>query len=74
MNVIVYTSKTCAPCNSVYKYLDSKGVEYSTRDIEHHMWADQVLKLVGRLTTPVTVINGVPVIGLNYGRIAELLK
>lgn len=74
MSVIVYTSKTCGPCASIKRYLDHKQIDYSARDIEHHKWADQVQKLTGQLIVPVTVIDGTPVTGLNYSRIAELLK
>ena len=72
--IIVYTSKSCGPCHSLKRYLDHKGVQYSVRDIEHQKWADQVLKLTNQLIVPVTVINDVPVVGLNYSKIAELLK
>jgi glutaredoxin len=74
--MIVYTSKTCAPCSSLKKFLDHKGVEYRLLDIdEDPVHAHTVLKLTGTLTVPVTVIEGhPPITGLNYSGIAKALK
>lgn len=71
--VIIYSSETCAPCVSLKKYFDNKGVAYKVLDVKHKTHADKLLKLTGRLVVPVTVINNEPVLGLNYRRISELL-
>lgn len=72
--ITVYTSKTCSPCSSLKRYLDHKGVEYQTKDIDDPAYAQQVLDISGQLIVPLTVINDVPVVGLNYSKIASLLN
>lgn len=74
--MIVYTSKTCAPCASLKKYLDHKGVEYRLLDIdEDPVHATTVIRLTGQLTVPVTVIEGhPPIIGLNYSAISKAIS
>lgn len=75
MNVIVWSSKTCAPCTSLYKYLDHKGIKYDVRDIDKSpVYANQVVKHTGSLIVPVTMINNRVIRGLNYGAINEALR
>lgn len=73
--MIVYSSERCAPCASLKKYLDHKGVNYRVLDIdEDPIHAATVLKLTGKLTVPVTVVEGhAPVVGLNYAAISKLI-
>lgn len=73
MKAVVYTSKTCAPCSSLKKYLDHKGIEYELRDIEMPRWAHIVNTLTGRVIVPVTVLNGHIITGLNYSAIAKAI-
>ena len=72
--IVVYSSTTCAPCKSLYRFLDHKNVAYQKRDIIEPEHAKEVLSITGQLIVPVTVINETPVVGLNYGKIAELLN
>lgn len=72
--VVVYTSKTCAPCGSLKKYLEHKGIDYTLRDIENPRWARTVQNLTGSLIVPVTVIDDHIIQGLNYRGIAEAIN
>lgn len=74
--MVVYSSKTCAPCASLKKFLDHKGVEYRVLNIdEDPIHAQTVQKLTGNLIVPVTVLEGhPPITGLNYMGITKMLK
>lgn len=74
--MIIYSSKTCAPCSSLKKFLDHKGVAYRVLDIDADpVHAATVMKLTGRLVVPVTVLEGYPPItGLNYPGITKMLR
>jgi glutaredoxin len=61
---------------SLKKFLDHKGVTYRVLDIdEDPIHAQTVLNLTGKLTVPVTVIEGQqPITGLNYSGISKALR
>lgn len=73
MKAIIYTTKTCAYCGGVKKWLDSKGVEYTEKNAEDMDVLREVLKLSGVATVPQTVINGKVIVGPNYGALAEAI-
>ena len=56
------------------QYLTSRGIAYTYKDItlDAQAW-QEFLELGGRLVTPVTVIDGEPVVGFNRQRLAQLL-
>lgn len=74
--VIVYSQNQCKYCGVVKNYLADKGVQYEERnlndpekgteyDVEHMEY--------GFSSVPVTVIDGVPVVGFDLRRLNELL-
>lgn len=72
--MIVYSSETCAPCLSLKKYLDHKGIEYRVLDADEPEHAAMLIQLTGRRVVPTTVIEGhPPIVGLNYGAINKAL-
>jgi glutaredoxin 3 len=78
-NITVYTTNTCAYCVMVKKYLDSKGQNYQTVNLDEHPEERQkVIELSGAQTVPVTVIsneNDTPniTIGWNPGKLAAAI-
>lgn len=73
--VKVYSFEGCPWCTKVKKYLEARGVEYETRDIEvNPEYADECEKISGDLTVPVTTIDGKNfVLGFDKRKIDELL-
>lgn len=58
MQITVYTRTLCAYCGMVKRYLDSKGNEYNSINLdEHPELAEEVLRKSGALTVPVTVVT-----------------
>lgn len=72
--ITVYTTPTCRYCPLVKRYLDGKGIEYQTVDIEADREAAQMLWDKGYRSVPVTSDGVTFVTGPNYGAIAELIK
>jgi len=74
MKVVVYTTKTCAKCPIVKSWLRNKGVEYSERDLtEDNTEQQRIIEATSSMTVPVVEVDGSFVVGLNFGRLAELL-
>ncbi len=73
--VKVYSFEGCPWCSKVKKYLEARGVEYETRDIEEsEEAAKECQKISGDLAVPVTTIDGVNyVVGFDKKKIDELL-
>lgn len=72
--MIVYSSDSCAPCISLKRYLDHKGVDYRILNADEPIHAETLIKLTGKRIVPTTVIEGhPPIIGLNYSSIAKAL-
>ena len=70
----LYKSPTCAYCPQVMKYLDTKGVEYTTVDITEDREAAQLLWDKGFKTVPVTTDGETYVAGPKWGEIAKLIR
>ena len=74
--MVVYTSKTCAPCTSLKRFLDHKGYDYRILDIDddaEHLV--NLLKITGRKIVPTTIIEGhQPIVGLNYSAINKAMQ
>lgn len=79
-NITVYTTTHCAFCMMVKKYLEAKGQEYTTINLDEQPDArEKVEKLSGVQTVPVTVFektNADPaiVIGWNPNQIDEAIN
>jgi len=60
-------------CEKVKEYLSQKGVKFIERDVSKYGEAIEELKKMGLMTTPVTVIDGEPVIGFDRQKLDQLL-
>ncbi len=78
--VKVYALSTCPWCKKVKKYLDDKKVEYDAVDVdlvqgeEQQKALQEVEKLTGKRSFPVTVINEEVILGFKEDKIDEALE
>lgn len=73
--VTVYTSPTCGFCHMLMRYLDSKGVKYTSRDVTQDREAfDFIVNTIGQAATPVTDIDGEVILGFDRPRIDLALR
>ncbi len=57
-NITIFTTNTCAYCGMVKKFLDMKGMHYEVVNLDEHPdRQEEVLKMSGALTVPVTVVT-----------------
>ncbi|MGO3212534.1 MAG: glutaredoxin-like protein NrdH [Ruoffia tabacinasalis] len=56
--ITVYSKPNCMQCNFTKKYLDDKGVEYSTLDVFVDEEALNYIKSLGFQSLPVVEIDG----------------
>lgn len=69
----VFTTKTCAYCPSVKKYLKSFNHEYEEVDCTEDLnLIKEVSNITGVYSTPQTLFdNGFTVVGLNYAKLKK---
>lgn len=78
-NITVFTTSSCAYCGMVKKYLDMKGQPYDVVNLDEHPDRQQeVLKMSGALTVPITVVTKVDdskqvVVGYNLSQLAPAI-
>jgi glutaredoxin 3 len=82
-NVTIYTTNTCAYCETVKRFLNSKGVTYSVvnLDEEEPQVRQKVIEMSGAMTVPIVVVEDehnedVPkniTVGWNPGKLAAAL-
>lgn len=76
-NIIVYTTKTCAYCPMVKKYLTGKGLQYEEVNLDEVPERQaEALEMSGALTVPITVVtkdddSKAVVIGFNLSKLAS---
>ncbi len=61
-------------CNSVKEFLSQNTIEFLERDVTADDSAMEELKKLGLMTTPLTVIDGKPVVGFDQAKLKELLE
>lgn len=72
--VTVYTTKTCAYCAMVKKYLTSKGILFDIVDLDDNPAKRQeLIEKTGAMTVPITERDGKYVIGFNLPQLAQLI-
>jgi glutaredoxin len=71
--VILYTQHACEFSEMVRLHLESRGQPYSERNIDDDPAFREELLRFGGQGTPVTVIDGEPVVGYDEDSIDELL-
>jgi|TARA_B100000809_G_C14777416_1_gene401709 glutaredoxin-like YruB-family protein len=77
MNIKIYSTSWCGPCNNAKRLLDERGLSYEEIDIEQNsMSRESLFELTGGRTVPQIVIDEKPVGGydelLNLDRVGEL--
>lgn len=79
-NITIFTTNTCAYCVMVERFLDKKGLKYEVINLDERPELQQeVLKMSGALTVPITVITKEDdtkevVVGLNLPRLAPAVS
>jgi glutaredoxin len=77
--ITVYTRTTCPYCALVKKFLDMKGANYQTINMEETPGAmDAVMSMTGRTIAPTTIVEKEDgskdvIVGLNLARIAPAI-
>ncbi len=71
--VVLYSRGSCEFSEMVRLHLESRGQKYEERDVDLDPEALQALETFGANVTPVTVIDGEPVIGFDEESIDDLL-
>lgn len=73
--VTVFTTKTCAPCATVKRYLDSKKVEYTVVDVTDNPKKRQELyDLTKAMIVPVITKGDKFVVGPNIAALRRLIS
>jgi glutaredoxin len=74
-NVIVYGAEWCAFCHEARRYLDTLGVKYTYKNVEHDVNdARAAVDKSGQTGIPVLDIGGTIIIGFDRPRIDAALK
>ena len=74
LNVVVYTIPDCETCENVAIYLKSRDIPFSEKDVSKDPKIQQELtKLSGKLSVPVTVIGEEVVSGYDREKIGNIL-
>jgi glutaredoxin len=72
--ITVYTTRTCSKCPTLKMWLKNKGIVYAEHDLtDDNTEQQRIIEATSSMTVPVTEVNGQYVVGLNFGRLAELL-
>lgn len=73
-SVTVYSAPWCGYCHAVKNYLNSKGVEYTEKDVDKDSsYAREAVEKSGQMGIPVVDIDGQIVVGFNRAAIDHLL-
>ncbi len=79
-NITVFTTKTCAYCPMIKKYLSAKGMEYEEVNLDEQPHRQQeALAISGAMTVPVTVVTKQDnsrevVVGYNLSKLAPAIS
>lgn len=71
--VKIFSSKGCMPCVEVKKFLDMRKVEYKVVDRDEDNASDEMMRLSGRVITPLIVSDKGMVVGADFAKIASIL-
>lgn len=56
--VVIYTTKSCEPCDRAKAWMKLRGVKFEERDVEHWPPYQKELEAYGGRVVPVIVVNG----------------
>jgi ribosomal protein S18 acetylase RimI-like enzyme/glutaredoxin len=73
-NIIVYSIAHCPMCAAVKEYLKGRGIEFTERDVEEDPEARAEFDEFGFRGTPLTVVDGEPVLGFDRAKLDALLQ
>lgn len=72
--VTVYTTRTCSKCPTLKMWLKNKGITYTEHDLtDDNTEQQRIIEATSSMTVPVTEVDGTFVVGLNFGKLSELL-
>ncbi len=57
--ITVYTASWCSSCSQLKRYFKAKKIDFIEKDIEKDGQDQEVIKLTGQMTVPVTVVEKV---------------
>lgn len=73
-SVLVYTMEGCPPCRMVKQFLTRMGVPFEEKDVQRDPQAREEFMHMGFRGTPVTLIDGQPIVGFDQARILAALR
>jgi glutaredoxin len=71
--VVIYTQPGCPTCSQVKAFLKSRGVAYVEKNVREDEAAWQELHDRGYAATPLTVVRGTEILGLNRTKFEAVL-
>ncbi|AEO93351.1 thioredoxin domain [Bacillus phage G] len=74
MKVVVYSQPDCGPCKMVKAYLNHKGIDFEEKNIREDEAAYKELVAQNFSKTPVTFIDGEPVVDFNIEELNSKLN
>ena len=72
--VVVYSMEGCPPCAMVKQFLTRMGVEFEVKDVRKDPRAQEEFLRMGFRGTPVTLIDGRPIVGFDQGKLMAALR
>ncbi len=56
--ITLYTTPSCSACAAVKRYLETKGLAYTEKDVSRNeAWVEEMKRISGVRITPVTVVG-----------------
>lgn len=55
--ITIYTKPSCQPCKALKRWLDSRGITYTAKDISENPADMAAIRALGYQTVPVTIVN-----------------
>ncbi len=75
MNVVVYTTPTCAFCTQAKAFLARQGVRFIEKNVAaDRRAAEEMVRISGQRGVPVITVDGQVVIGFDQPRLQQLLS
>ena len=73
-DVVVYSMEGCPPCAMVKQFLTRMGVEFQVKDVRKDPRAQEEFLRMGFRGTPVTLIDGRPIVGFDQAKLTAALR
>ncbi len=75
MNIVVYTTPTCAYCAQAKAFLTRQGVRFIEKNVAaDRRAAEEMVRISGQRGVPVITVDGQVVIGFDQPRLKQLLS